>query len=84
MKKKNYKLMCGSIVFLMIVLLIFIGPLIYRVNPNTTDLIKVESRPDIKSLLGTDATGRDILARLMAGGKISLTVGILAIYFCLF
>ena len=78
MKKKNYKLMCGSIVFLMIVLFIFIGPLIYRVNPNTTGLMKVESRPDIKSLLGTDATGRDILARLMAGGKISLTVGILA------
>ena len=78
MKKKNYKLMCGSIVFLMIVLFIFIGPLIYRVNPNTTDLMKTESRPDIKSVMGTDATGRDILARLMSGGKISLTVGVLA------
>ena len=78
MKKKNYKLISGSIVFLMIVLFIFIGPLIYRVNPNTTDLMKIESRPDIKSVMGTDATGRDILARLMSGGKISLTVGILA------
>ncbi len=47
MKKKNYKLISGSIIFLMIVLFIFIGPLIYRVNPNTTDLMKIESRPDI-------------------------------------
>ena len=78
MKKKNYKLISGSIIFLMIVLFIFIGPLIYRVNPNTTDLMKIESRPDIKSVMVTDATGRDILARLMSGGKISLTVGILA------
>ena len=78
MKKKNYKLISGSIVFSVIVLFIFIGPLIYKVNPNTTDVMKIEIKPNGKFLLGTDATGRDILARLMAGGKVSLTVGILA------
>ena len=78
MKKKNYKLISGSIVFLMIVLFIFIGPFIYKVNPNATDVMKIEIKPNGKFLLGTDATGRDVLARLMAGGKVSLTVGILA------
>ena len=78
MKKRNYKLIFGSIIFLTLVLFIFIGPLIYKVNPNTTDVMKIEIKPNGKFLLGTDATGRDILARLMAGGKVSLTVGILA------
>ena len=40
--------------------------------------MKIEIKPNGKFLLGTDTTGRDILARLMAGGKVSLTVGILA------
>ena len=65
MKKKNYKLISGSIVFSVIVLFIFIGPLIYKVNPNTTDVMKIEIKPNGKFLLGTDATGRDIQCSAM-------------------
>ena len=32
------------------------------------------SKPDAKHPLGTDKTGKDVLARLMNGGKISLTI----------
>ena len=75
---KNYKLIFGYSVFITIILFVVIGPIIYRVNPNAIDMLRVEKGPGIGAVLGTDSMGRDILARLIEGGKISLTVGILA------
>ena len=37
--------------------------------------------PSLQHLLGTDRLGRDLLARLMVGGQISLTIGILSALF---
>ncbi|RRD40511.1 ABC transporter permease [Leptotrichia sp. OH3620_COT-345] len=74
----RYKLLSGGLIFLTIILFIFLGPVIYPVNPNAVNLMNIENPPNITALLGTDSTGRDILARLMEGGKVSLTVGILA------
>ena len=45
----------------------------------TIDLFNVSANPSFKHLLGTDDVGRDILVRLMYGGRISLSVGILAV-----
>ncbi len=38
------------------------------------------SPPSLKHPLGTDSTGKDVLARLMNGGKISLTISFLAVF----
>ena len=38
------------------------------------------SEPSTKHPLGTDKTGKDVLARLMNGGKISLTISFMAVF----
>jgi peptide/nickel transport system permease protein len=45
----------------------------YEINPNTILL-----PPSFEHFLGTDRLGRDLLARLMVGGQVSLTIGILS------
>ena len=45
-----------------------------------TNLIDVYSFPSLKHWLGTDSNGMDVLARLMYGGRISLTIGFIVIF----
>lgn len=72
------KLWIGSILFSLILCFVYIAPNFYPKDPNTVNLTNVEKAPSSNSPLGTDETGRDVLSRLMAGGKVSLTVGVLA------
>ena len=45
-------------------------------EPNRIDLFKTYAPPSRENLLGTDDLGRDQLARLLDGGRISLTIGV--------
>jgi peptide/nickel transport system permease protein len=47
-------------------------------SPTDMDLLERRALPSAQHLLGTDQLGRDMLARLIWGGRISLTVGLLA------
>ncbi len=69
-----------SIVFLILMLLAcFILPLFPCVaNPNLTDLEHIAAGSSWQHWLGTDHLGRDMLARVLYGGRISLLVGVLA------
>lgn len=59
----------------------------YEVNGETytmydiqyTPSINLKGAPSSKHLLGTDENGRDVLLRLMYGGRISLTIGFVVI-----
>lgn len=74
----------GLIVLATLVFVILIGPLIWRldpayVNPDAAKMILGRNKPPtFQHPLGTDQLGRDMLARMMAGGKISLAVGTVA------
>ena len=46
----------------------------------TDSRINVLAEPGSQHLLGTDETGRDILARIMYGGRVSLTISFLAVF----
>ena len=50
----------------------------------TTKPINALAAPSAKHPLGTDKSGRDILVRLMYGGRISLTVSFLAVFIVTF
>jgi peptide/nickel transport system permease protein len=67
------------IVIVLLYLLAFIGPHIYRQSPNEIDLLNLLGKPSREHLLGTDDNGRDILARLLDGGHVSLIVGLIAV-----
>ena len=63
----------AGLVFLvvMIVAAIF-APLVAPMNPSTQDLLAINAPPGLHHLLGTDDLGRDILSRIIWGGRVSL------------
>ncbi|OJG25749.1 hypothetical protein RR47_GL001255 [Enterococcus columbae DSM 7374 = ATCC 51263] len=48
------------------------------IDPNQTDVSQLSQLPSFKHFFGTDEVGRDYFIRVIYGGRISLTVGILA------
>jgi peptide/nickel transport system permease protein len=68
----------GAAVFLFIVLAVTIGPLLWTIEPTFIDIRARNSGPGLAHPFGTDQLGRDILARMMAGGQVSIAVGLTA------
>ena len=54
----------------------FFGSFFYSVDAYSLQSSKILLPPSMEHLLGTDRLGRDILARLIEGGKISLIIGV--------
>ena len=76
----NRAAMLGAAVLILLVLFAAGAPIYEKlmgVDVNDTDLLNRFSPPSAQHLLGTDDAGRDVLARLMYGGRISLLVGLL-------
>ncbi|UUX50779.1 ABC transporter permease [Nisaea acidiphila] len=71
-----------SLTFLILLLLAcFSAPLIgaaLGLDATTPDLFSISAPPSAAHPLGTDEIGRDLLLRLLEGGRVSLTVGIAA------
>ncbi len=61
-----------------VVLAAVLGPLVYSVNPAATDFAALNSGPSAGHLLGSDNLGRDTLARLLQGLRVSLLVALVA------
>src|SRR6266568_3973358 len=68
----------GIVVFF--VLFCFVGPLIYRTNQLSTNLIDANQPPSGSHLLGTDSNGFDNLGRIMKGGQAALEIGFFAAF----
>ena len=60
----------------LIFLLSFFGLSFYHMNPYLLDANSILLAPSWIHPLGTDRLGRDILARLIEGGKVSLIIGV--------
>jgi len=69
--------MASLIVLAVIVLAAIFGPLIYPVDPSVQDIDNLRAYPSPGHPLGTDDLGRDTLARLLSGLRVSLSVAIL-------
>lgn len=61
-----------------LVLAVLLGPLVYKVGINDVDFKVRLGNPSLSHPLGTDDLGRDLLARMLYGGRISLAVGLAA------
>jgi peptide/nickel transport system permease protein len=70
--------MVGTVVLIALIVVSFVGPLVYGVDPTHIDVTVTNSPPSGEHPFGTDNLGRDTLARVMVGGRISLSVGIFA------
>lgn len=75
----NHAAVAGLVLLAAIVGIILLGPRLTGVDPNAIDLLALNEPPSAAHWLGTDGVGRDVFARLMEGGRISLTVAIGAV-----
>lgn len=68
----------GTVVLSLIIITIIIGPVLYTTPFDRIDFGNALAAPSFKHPLGTNDLGQDQLARILFGGRISLTVGIAA------
>ncbi len=75
--RKHRMALIGGVITLFIILLVVFAPFI-STDPMDQDLMNRFKPPSAEHWMGTDDLGRDMFARVLYGGRISLTVGLLA------
>ncbi|PUA20370.1 ABC transporter permease [Glaciimonas sp. PCH181] len=73
--RANRIAMLGVCVFLLVTVICLFSHWLFQFDPNAIDLSSSLQGPSRMHWLGTDQTGRDMLARTMAAGQISMLVG---------
>lgn len=72
----NRLAVAGLIVFALIMLMTVFAPLFTKHDPMKIDVINRLQSPTSDHIFGTDKTGRDVYARVLFGGRISILVGL--------
>lgn len=76
--RKHKLAMVGLVVFVGMLLLTFVGNAVYDKPHDGVYLYDVSATPNSENWLGTNSLGQDILAQILWGGRISLSVGLIA------
>jgi len=71
--------LAGAIIVFLFVLMAAVGPLLTPHDPVAIYYSAVQAPPSAAFPFGTDDAGRDILSRVLAGARISLIVGLVAV-----
>ncbi len=66
----------GLGVLIVLLIVVTLVPMIVKLDPYSSDPLAFGARPSAVHILGTDAVGRDLLARMIYGGRTSLFVGL--------
>lgn len=77
----SHRLAVGSILFIVVMVIVIfpLAPVVAPIHPHRIDLREVGQAPSLAHLLGTDLTGRDVWSRLVYGGRVSISVGLVAV-----
>jgi peptide/nickel transport system permease protein len=76
---RNRAAVVGAIFLVIMILGCFLGPLVWRLDPNYIDPASpINGAPSLVHPFGTEGNGRDELARIMVGGQVSLLVAIIS------
>ncbi|MGV8980570.1 ABC transporter permease [Clostridium sp.] len=81
---KYNKVYLFAIIFLLIISLTSIFAFLLPYKPDTTDIQNMLQAPSLTHIFGTDELGRDYLTRTIYGGRISLIIGLLAMFISTF
>ncbi|MCH7345242.1 ABC transporter permease [Pelomonas sp. CA6] len=73
---RNRAALVGLGLLVPMLMLVLLGPCLLAQGPNDIDLLAMNAAPGGAHWLGTDGVGRDVLARLLEGGRISLLVAV--------
>jgi peptide/nickel transport system permease protein len=74
MIRRNPSLIVGGTLVAMLVLVAAFGPIVARTDPLAIDLGRSLAPPSVGHWLGCDSLGRDMLARILWGARLSLSV----------
>jgi ABC-type dipeptide/oligopeptide/nickel transport system permease subunit len=81
-RQQHWTFAIGSTTLTIVALVLVLTPLIAPHDPAAQDLANRLHAPDLDHWLGTDHLGRDVLSRLMWGGRFSVTVAGVALVLC--
>lgn len=70
--------LAGSAVFLFILLAVIFGPYVHDIDPQYLNIKDKNQGMSLAHPMGTDNLGRDMFAQVLAGGRVSLAVGVTA------
>lgn len=76
--KRHKVAVIASVLFIFMALACFAAPIIAPYEFDAIDLNAIRQPPSAAHLLGTDDLGRDLLTRILYGGRISMMIGILS------
>jgi peptide/nickel transport system permease protein len=77
--RRHHLAMFGVVVLGLLLFMTLLGPLLYRTPSDTIDYSAGLLGPSLQHPFGTDDLGRDLLARTMLGGRVSMAVGVVAV-----
>ncbi len=77
--RRNFGAIVGGILLALLVLLAIAAPVIAPYDPVKTSVLNRLQPPGSQHLMGTDQFGRDVLSRVLYGGRTSLWLGIVAV-----
>jgi peptide/nickel transport system permease protein len=77
--KRHRLAVVSAVILLILILLAIFAPLISAHDPYTPNMYSIRKPPSSEHILGTDGSGRDVFARLLWGGRVSLSVGLVAV-----
>jgi len=69
----------GVAVLAILTVLAIAAPLVSPYDPEKTNLLLIYERPSLAHPFGTDSLGRDLATRILFGGRVSLSIGLLAV-----
>ena len=73
--RKHKLAMVAAIILLFLTMSAIFAPLLAPYNPNAMDFAAFNGAPSSAHWLGSDFSGRDMLSRVLFGGRISLLIG---------
>lgn len=71
--------LAGFIIIALVLFLALLAPIIAPYDPDMIDVKSILLSPSSAHWMGTDGLGRDVLSRMLHGGRISLLVGLVAV-----
>jgi peptide/nickel transport system permease protein len=69
----------GMLVLVSLAILSAAAPLVSPYDPEKTNLLLIYETPSLTHPFGTDSLGRDLATRILFGGRVSLSIGLLAV-----
>ncbi len=70
----------GGLIFMLVITVsAILAPWLTQFDPHEIDVQAIRKPPSAAHLLGTDLAGRDMLSRILHGGRVSLLIGLAAV-----